>query len=154
MQVSDILKDMQGLIQDNGSQDYLTYYKGQSVIAFIANNLLGYIAVLLIIGIPIIVSFELFYINIPVLSNYVDKLVDNSKAVEKIMGLCLRDARVAIYNANTVETGRSANYEYLRIKLKHVCIAIIIAVLLLGPIKQLILYFASIIVKVFNVFDR
>lgn len=148
MKISEVIKGIGDLTYDDGSVNYLLYYKGYDLITNIINYATGAIAVILLTMIPIIVCLELMYINLPFMRGGVNWLASKAHAMEVIMGLCFRHAKLALERSYTSEMGRSPNEEYLRIKTKYVLGAVVIAVLLLGPINDLIKFLINQIYRV------
>jgi hypothetical protein len=142
--ISEVIDGIEGGIEDTGGADYITLHKGLSTVASIFSTVLGYLMVILAVGIAIIVALEVLYINVPPLNSSIERLTKKHKDLDRIMGLCLRDARKAIYNAEALRTGRSVNVEYLLIKWKTVFIAYFIVGLVLNA-NSIIAFFSNII---------
>lgn len=90
----------------------------------IANPVLGFLLVLLTISIPIIITLEVVYIAFPLFRTTIDKIDEsvNAKlaAFHRTIGFVFRDARHALKVSESRQTGRSAMWEYLVIKIKSV----------------------------------
>lgn len=135
---TDIMNGISELIQDDGGANYVALHEGLGIVGDITSWILGLLVMIVLIGFPIIVALEVLFINVPVVQSSVLKLMDKSTTVNKIMGICLRDAKRAIYLANTKETGKSVNKIYLLIKIKVLFIAIFIIGIILGPVAVII----------------
>ncbi|MBR1455098.1 MAG: hypothetical protein IJ593_10730 [Lachnospiraceae bacterium] len=127
MGVESVLKGIQDLLEeDSGHADYIFANTAIGTIGRLVSFILGIIIVILAIGIPVIIIFEICYINLPFIREPIDYMSDRYERAKKAAGLLLRDARKAVTEANTKETGQSANAIYFRIKIKTVFIAFLI----------------------------
>lgn len=124
---------MAGLMSDDGGADYLALYEGLGIAGDVISWILGILIVIVLIGLPVIVSIEVLFLNVPTFQSTIDRMMEENKTANKIIGTCLRDAKRAIYRANTSETGQSANGIYFGIKLKTVFITFVIIGIVLGP---------------------
>lgn len=145
MRVSDILNGMGELYVDDGGANYLQLHQVTYFFSVVVNYLISILTVIVIVGVPLIIAMELLYINIPVFQGSVNRAAEGDPRFEKIVGIFLRDAKVALYRANTAETGKSANAVYLGIKWKTVFIAYFLVGLTIGPIKGIIMYMIRVI---------
>lgn len=127
MDVSDIIDGIKETTVDDGGANYIQMNQGISTIATVVSTILGYMMVILVVGVSIVVALEVLYLNIPPLNSALERLTEKSKSSNKILGLILRDARRAIYNADAIRTGNSVNVEYLKIKWKIILLGFIIA---------------------------
>lgn len=114
---------------NGGGVDYIFLTEAVGALQTSLNFIMGFIVYLLVIGVPLIVSIELLYINTPPLRELLDNILDKYKgngARGKAIELILRDAVTAVYQAETIETGKSANAIYLGIKCKSLFLAALI----------------------------
>lgn len=135
---SDVMIGISELIQDDGGADYIKLHEGLGIVSDVASWILGLLVMIILIGFPIIVALEVLFINVPVFQSSIIKLMDKNTTLNKIMGICLRDAKRALYLANTKDTGESANKVYLFIKVKVLFIAVFMVGMILGPISVVV----------------
>lgn len=152
MSASEIIGGMSDLLVDDGGANYQMLITGSDMISSILSFIAGFIVTVILVGLPLIVAVEVVYINFSPFSESLRRLSEKDKKLERIIGLCLRDAKTAIYRANTRQTGRSANAEYLAIKIKTVFIAFIIVGLTLGTANFVIAYLTKLIVRIISLF--
>ena len=126
MSVNDIINDLGGKVQSDGTVDYLTMYTGLELVTQIGEMLLGIACVIIIIPIPIVATLEIIYINIPPVRELTEKIMFKGEGyIQKAIQFTLHDAVRAVKEANTCTTGKSANYLYLMIKLKWIFITVL-----------------------------
>lgn len=150
MSVTDIINGMNNALIDDGGANYVKLHEGVAVAMSVFSYIFGICIVVLLIGIPIIVTLELLYINTPTMRSAEDKWLKSNSSMKKVLSVCLRDAKRAIEAADTLNTGRSANYEYLRIKFKSVLIAFVIIGIALGAGDAIIYYLTDVICRVID----
>lgn len=133
MNVDDIVNDITLHMANDGSADYIQLTEQLYLIERVSEIILGFLIVIILLGIPVVVSIEVMYINFPVFQTTVEKMMlKTTGKLNKALGLIIRDARKALKLANTIETGKSANLIYLRLKCVAIIIAIVSAGLVLG----------------------
>ena len=157
MGASEILQGMQELVGTNPSVNLTFMYDGLQLIMEYSSLLLGLLVVIILIATPVIVALEVMYINFPTMQSGVHIALDklnkkNSKVLEKTLTVMFRDANRAIVEANTLQTGRSANMAYLIIKVKTVLIMVVIIGIVIGPLQQIILFLVNLVLKVASTF--
>lgn len=157
MGASEILQGMQELVGTNPSVNLTFMYDGLQLIMEYSSLLLGLLVVIILIATPVIVALEVMYINFPTMQSGVHMALDklnkkNSKVLEKTLTVMFRDANRAIVEANTLQTGRSANMAYLIIKVKTVLIMVVIIGIVIGPLQQIILFLVNLVLKVVSTF--
>lgn len=152
MSASEIISGMSDLLVDDGGANYEMLIVGTNAISSILSFIAGFLVVVILIGLPLIVAIEVVYINFSPFNEYLRRFSEKDKRLEKLIGLCLRDAKTALYRANTCETGRSANSEYLRIKIKTVFIAFFVVGLTIGTANFVIAYLTKLIVRIIAMF--
>lgn len=154
MSVDEIVNDIQNGIVSTGGADYIQLIEQVGMIRTIAELILGLFVTIIIIGLPVIIALEICYINFPVMQASFNNILNKTSGnINSALGLVLRDAKIALTRANTVETGRDVNYIYLLIKLKAILIAIFSVGLVIGVgpiIVQLIIKIASSIIEGFR----
>ena len=148
---------MQELVGTNPSVNLTFMYDGLQLIMEYSSLLLGLLVVIILIATPVIVALEVMYINFPTMQSGVHMALDklnkkNSKVLEKTLTVMFRDANRAIVEANTLQTGRSANMAYLIIKVKTVLIMVVIIGIVIGPLQQIILFLVNLVLKVVSTF--
>lgn len=116
MYSGEILEGIRSKLENDGSADYITLNESLGVIVTIGEILIGLLTGLIILSIPLMIALEVMYINFPVVHERVDQLSIRSAGWEKTTGFVLRDAKAAVERANTIETGSSANWIYLKLK--------------------------------------
>lgn len=151
MSVDDIVRDITGSMINDGSVDYIQMYEKLDLINTIGSLILGLMVYIIIIGVPLIVSLELLYINFPIMQTSYEKvLVRTTGHLNNVLGFVMHDAKIAVREANTINTGRDANWIYLRIKCKAIFLAVLCVTLVLGAGPLVV----DIIVKIANAFIK
>lgn len=155
MSVDDIVKDITSNMANDGSADYIQLIEKLGMVGTITNVVLGLLVTIIVIGVPLVVAIELCYINFPVLQTTFEKAVIKTTGnLNKALGLVIHDARIAVQAANTVETGRDANWIYLKIKCKAIFLAVICAGLVLGAGPSVINIIVTIAKSLIDGFNR
>ena len=137
---------------NDGSVSYTFLNPSISTLSSVTSAIMGIIITVLAVGIPIIVALEVLYINIPIFRSSLNKIGDKHNMFEKSLGLVFRDARTAIERADTVHTGRSANSEYIRIKVWVIFIAFLLIGLSLGGIGTVLRLLTSWVQRILSIF--
>lgn len=133
MSVDEIVNDITNHLSTDGSANYIKLIESLHTIEKVSSVILGLMVVVILLGIPIVVSVELVYINFPVAQEQFEKvLIKTTGNLNKALGLVLRDAKLAVLKANTIETGNNVNIIYLKLKIKSILIAVIAAASILG----------------------
>lgn len=133
MSVNDIMNQIVGEFANDGSANYIQLNEQIKAVGNFTSIVLGLLVGIVVIGLPIVIVIEIMYINFPIFQNQFENVVAHTQGrVSKTLGLAVHDARIAVQRANTVELGRSANWEYLLIKSKSIIVAFIIVGLVLG----------------------
>lgn len=139
MSANDIANGMGEYLQSDGTANYIMMIEGLGVTGKIAGAIIGLLVVIIMIGIPLVVSIEVCYINFPNMQLRIEKLHSRLSGKRRdIVGLVLRDANRALKEAATTSYGESVNYIYLKIKCKSIFISIFIVAMVLGPGQFLI----------------
>lgn len=152
MSASEIIDGMRDVLVDDGGANYEMLIVGSDTISSILSFIAGFLVVVILIGLPLVIAVEVVYINFSPFNEYLRRFSEKDKKLEKLLGLCLRDAKTALYRANTCKTGMSANSEYLRIKIKTVFIAFLVIGLTVGTANFVIAYLTKLIVKIIAMF--
>lgn len=139
----DIIDAIQEKLFADSGTDYIYLHEGIGLTEEVLNKILGILVVFVIVGMPVVVAIELLFINIPALNYPILEAIDNKTPLGKIFGLCLRDAKRAIVEADTVRTGESVNMVYFKIKIKSIIIAVFIVGMILGPGKMLVVFLGN-----------
>lgn len=125
----------QNLIEDP-RLDYIKTIEWTSTIMRISSLVLGILAIVILILIPIVCALELIYITIPTLRSATDKYLygDDTKGfVQHTLKFTLKDAIKAVEIANTIEQGENTALKtYLKIKIKAIMIEVLILVFVVG----------------------
>ena len=154
MSVDDIVNQITGKLANDGAANYIQLATQIKYIGDITQLILGILVAILVIGLPIVIAIEVCYINYPIVQESLEKIVVRSKGnLNKVLGLTIRDARTAVRMADTIETGRSVNLIYLKIKCKSIFIAFFIVGLVLGigpSLVQLVMKLAKAILLGFT----
>lgn len=133
MSVDEIVNDITGHMVTDGSANYIQLIESLNTIEKISSVILGLMVVVIIIGVPLVVAVEIVYINFPMAQESFERaLIKTTGNLNKALGLMLRDAKLAVLKANTIETGENVNYVYLRLKIKAILIAVLLAASVLG----------------------
>lgn len=134
MDVDELVNDISNNVAQDNGVDYIKMTEGIDTINRFASIALGMITVLISILMPIVIALEILYINWPPVRSGVDKaLVNGPGKVQSTIKFFLRDGIKAVTEANTIETGKSANALYIGIKTKWIIITVIcIAIALCG----------------------
>lgn len=134
MTVTDIVTDIESYLSGDGMADYVSLIEGLGIVGRIGSIVIGILVVMIVVGMPVVVAIEVFYINFPIVQNGYDEIYHRLKGkANRIFGLVIRDARKALELSHTTKNGESVNYIYLRIKIKAVFIAVFIVAMVLGP---------------------
>ena len=150
MDISKLVEDLERKATSGGGSDILMESTWIEVIDRIGGFILGLLIVLLAISLPLIITLEVMYINFPAFRvEIVDKLSEKFKGnghIQRVMKLTFHDARRALKEANTIQTGKSANLAYLFIKAKWIIIVTCSLYIYLGGIDIII----AIVFKLFS----
>lgn len=131
MTVDKILQDIENQARTavdptTAGVDSITLREVTSVITTITSLILGVAITIIVIAVPIIVTLELAFINFPafrqgfnLLEARLEKI--NTKGItRRTLEFTFRDAKQAVISAETKMTGRSATWEYIKIKCKSI----------------------------------
>ena len=133
MTVDDIIRGIEEGLQYDGGADYITMIESMGLLGTIFGILSGLMVSIIIVGMPVIIALEVMYLNLPMVQSKMDDLlIKTSGRTKDALEFTLKDAKKALIQANTVETGNSVNRIYLGIKIKAVFIAAFIIGLVLG----------------------
>lgn len=128
-------------VGSSGDINYITWNTIISVLSRIFSILYLVLSYTIYILVPIIVCLEICYIAFPSVRNGLEVVINRmeSKGTSgKVLGATLRDARQAVYEANTLETGKSPYWIYLKLKIKSIQIVMLVIVIVLGYSTQII----------------
>lgn len=150
MSASEILKGMEELVGNTSDLNLLFLYDGLQLIREYSSLVLGVLAVIILVFTPLVIGLEVLYINFPTAQDGVQYLSGKykDKVVAKTLTMIFRDANRAILEANTINTGTSANMIYLKIKLKTVIITALVVGIILGPFQFLVYSLIDIITDI------
>jgi len=134
MDIDKLIEELKESLESSSGADQIIVKESSSTISRIASFILGFLAILIIIIFPIIVALEIIYIVFPLFRDKVDQLaiwMDTKGADTRIVSIAFRDAKEAIAQADTIETGRSPLWCYLKIKIVSIyfvffCLAVVI----------------------------
>ena len=141
MTVDDIILSIEKGMQRDGGANFIQMLEGMGLIGQAFSILSGIMVALIIIVMPIVIAIEAMYLNLPFMQNKVDNLVLRTNGrLRDAMEITIKDAKKALVIANTQETGRSVNYEYLKIKIKAIFIAALIVGIVLGIAPALVAF--------------
>lgn len=143
MSVQEVVNGINDQVVDDGGFNLILLYESMIHSDNIISTVIGVLIAITVIGMPIIIALEVLYINIPVFQSNICKIAEQNDAAKKISGFILRDAHIAIARADTLETGRSANQEYLLIKAKVVFIVFLIIGIAMGPFNAIAQFLAD-----------
>lgn len=154
MDLNNLISDIERKANSDGTINYLQLHTGFDFINSIGESILGILLVLMVTLIPLIIVFEIMYINFPIVRDNTNKILYKGNGhVTKALQFTLHDSIKATELANTVQTGKSANSIYLRIKLKWIFVVALSLSLYLGgtgTLIQIISYFLSGIIEAFR----
>lgn len=146
MSVDDIIMGIEKDLANDGNADYIMMIEGMGVLGVIFTTITSLLLTLIIIGIPIIVAVEIMYLNLPLVRDrYEDMLVNSGGRVNDVLSFTVKDAKKALVHANTMETGKSVNLQYLIIKSKSILIAALVISLILQARPTVIIYLWNLI---------
>ena len=151
MGVSDILTGLEQMLGKSNATDLISLYEGLGLVGQIGGIILGILLVLIIILTPIIVGLEVIYINFSILQEKIDALGEKNRVLGRTLQICLRDARLALVKANTIETGVTVNQVYLGLKIKSLIITVIIIGIILGPAQLMIVFILNNVINIVSV---
>lgn len=155
MSVEDILTGIEGGTRCDGGANYIQMIEGMGLLGVIFGTLTGLMVSVIIIGMPIIIAVEVMYINLPFMKDkFDDMIIKTSGKLNDAMEFTIRDAKKAIIQANTLQTGKSVNLIYFGIKIKAVFIATLIIglVLMVGP--ALLVYIRKVVKLIISGLSR
>ena len=133
MPVDKIVSDITGNMSNTGGADYIQLTTQLGMVGSVVGVILGFLVAIIIIGGPLVIAIEIMYINFPLMQESLEKLTTRTSGrTQTTLGLVIRDARLAVREANTVQTGHSVNWTYLRIKIKAIFISVLLAGLVMG----------------------
>lgn len=124
-----LLEEIESRATSNGEVDYLMLTNILEVVQSFTSKFIGFMIVLVAVGLPIIIALEVIYINNSTLQDTEERIRDSKGG--KVLGVVLRDGIRAVKLANTVETGKAVGIVYLGIKIKKIVIVTIIEVILI-----------------------
>ena len=151
MSVDDVINGISSTMDDPGELDYIMANTGINAINTIGSFIISLGLGLLLIVFPIIVLLEVLYLNFSTLRGGVNKLMYSGKgSIQKVIKFTLRDAVKAYEEANTIETGNSANIIYLKIKIKAIIVVVVLSVLLMSGGDMIIRIVYSIMQELIN----
>lgn len=133
MSVDEIVNGILENMPDDGHANYIQLKEQLDLVGTITSIILGLIVTIIVVGVPVVVALELCYINIPVFQEYTEKIIIKTTGkLNTAIGFVVRDAKLALQEANTIQTGKSANYIYLKIKVKSIFLATVFVAIALG----------------------
>ena len=132
MGIREIHEGIQELMQDDGKSKYIELHIWSEQLSEIAGLIMNVLIVLMSVFVTLIVALEVFYINVPAFRSTLDELSEHNLRVGRVAGIVFRDARLAILRASAMDTGKSTNVEYLRIKSKSLFIVFFVIGLVLN----------------------
>lgn len=136
-----IVDGMKEYLQTDGTADYISMIQGLGIVGQIAGLIVGMLVAMIMVGVPIIVSIEVMYINFPVFQSKCNNLYHRLEGkANTALGLVLRDAFRAVELSHTSEYGKSVNAIYLRLKCVAIFISIFIVAIVVGPGQIIISY--------------
>lgn len=139
MTVDSIVDGLSSYLQSNGNADYITLIEGIGIVGKIASIILGLLVTIILIGLPLVISIEVCYINFPIFRERFDDLYNRLNGKRQVvLGLVVRDAKKAVVESHTTQYGIQVNNIYLKMKCKAVFICIFLVALVLGPGQFLI----------------
>lgn len=151
MLIDDIRDGIISYLDSYGSADYITMYEGIAIVKDIAGYILTFLGAMLLVGLPIVISIEVMYINFPTFQSVCDNLYGRFKGKpSKMFGLVIRDARKAVEDSKTDRCGVSPNWIYLEIKLKSIIFAAIVITLVFGPGDTLVAIVYNMVVGILD----
>ena len=113
----------------------------------------GFVTTVILLVVPLVIAMEVIYICFPFIRDKFDKLlikVESKGTAKKVIGLALRDAKAAVYKANTTQTGESALYLYLIIKCKSMMFIMFIICMVLKGTSPIIMMVWTMIKNILN----
>lgn len=153
MDVQSIIDSISEKTQSDGSIDRIRFIEQTDNIQQIANFLYGFVTTVILLVVPLVIAMEVIYICFPFIRDKFDKLlikVESKGTAKKVIGLALRDAKAAVYKANTTQTGESALYLYLIIKCKSMMFIMFIICMVLKGTSPIIMMVWTMIKNILN----
>lgn len=133
MTAKDIVDEIGSNADNKSDINYIVFYEWSIKIVQFAEMLLGVTVLMILILVPLVISLELIYINIPITRNVFDKIKGGSTRRARVAEFCLRDAVQAVEESAIGRYGGNSNIAYLAIKCKSLTvIGFVIAMLLQG----------------------
>lgn len=137
--VKEIADEVEKAIEASDGYDYISIIQYTGDFNKVIGIVYGIVSTLIMILVPIIITIEICYICFPIMREPVEKLtikLESSGIACKVVGLTLGDAKKALNIAETKQTGRSALWEYLKIKCTSVMVVMLVITTILyasGP---------------------
>jgi len=123
MDIDKLIEELKETFEASGGADQTVVKESSYTISRIASFILGLLTVIILIIFPLIVVLEIIYIMFPLFRDRVEQLaiwMDMKGADTRIVSIAFRDAKEAIVQADTVQTGKSPLWCYTVLKLKSI----------------------------------
>lgn len=153
MSIQDITNELEKRTTSDGTVDRIQLIQQVTDITRITGFLYSLLSSIILVVVPLIVSLEITYMCFPLLREGLERLsikFEKITMANRVLGVCLRDAREAVTRANTVQTGRSALFIYAGIKLKSLMIVMFVVCLVLKGGPDIINFVMSLIGSVID----
>lgn len=150
MSVQDIIDGINRGIENHGDAgiDHSMMIEATSNISRVLSVLYGVLVVLIYIAVPVMISLEIMYICFPIIRSKTEEFlvkIEGRGFMCRTLGFTLRDAREAVYRANTIDTGKSPIYIYLVMKCKSVTVIMFIIFIVLNGRENIIRFVWSLV---------
>lgn len=141
MSIESITNELSKRVESDGAVDQIQLIQSVTDITRITSFLYALLSGIILMVVPFIVCVELIYLCFPIMRENLEKLsvkFEGAGILNKSFGLVLRDAREAVTQANTIMTGQSALWIYLKIKFKSLMMVMFIICLVLQGTPEII----------------
>ena len=134
--------------KSDGSIDYIFFHEATSIIGRITQTITGFLILFILVLVPIVTSLEVIYICFPIIRDKTEQFlckIEGNGIAKNAIGATLRDAREAVKQANTVETGKSAMAIYFKLKITSLMFAMYLVCLVIGGSSTIVAFVWKII---------
>lgn len=133
MSAADVIDEISKKADEESNLDHIRFIEWSREIIDYGQVILGLLVILVFILVPIVISLELVYINIPITRKVFDNIRGGNRRVSRVAEFSLRDAVEAVEKAALGEYGSNPNMAYLIIKAKSsMTIGVMLALVLQG----------------------
>ncbi|MEE1072230.1 MAG: hypothetical protein U0L26_07560 [Cellulosilyticum sp.] len=154
MSIDKIVTGLEERLEYNGQLNQLGLVESTDIIVRVSSLVIGLLAVIIAILIPLIVTMEIVYICFPIIREKTEKLVfkvESKGHKLSMLGFTLRDAVKAVEQSEVHYVGeKSALWIYLKLKCKHIFLAMFLIGFVLSG-HSIVLFIEGLISGLLNI---